>query len=124
MSVGKPDAGNQHVRFDERGRKTEWGSSEHSHRARPGKKESKSGGVTVDARGRKIQGFLKAGRACSRTRRTAAAYAPMPRNSQPSDHGMIAQGTERIEKIVVKSCGRFKPAHIDGVCSHGTKAWK
>ena len=35
MSVGKPDAGNQHVRFDERGRETERGSSEHSHRARP-----------------------------------------------------------------------------------------
>jgi hypothetical protein len=35
MPVGKPDAGNQHVRFDERGRETERGSSEHSHRARP-----------------------------------------------------------------------------------------
>ena len=35
MSVGKPDAEKQHVRFDERGRETEPGSSEHSHRARP-----------------------------------------------------------------------------------------
>jgi hypothetical protein len=33
--VGKPDAGNQHVRFDERGRENGAGSSEHRHRARP-----------------------------------------------------------------------------------------
>jgi len=31
----KPDAGNQHARFDERGREPERGSSEHSHRTRP-----------------------------------------------------------------------------------------